>query len=106
MDESLFDRIADVELSDLEKRLSELDPDELEVELSMGVLTLTFADDSKMVINSHRAARQIWMAADRQAWHFSPQSEGAAWRWRTERDELHATIVRLLSQKLGHAVTV
>jgi CyaY protein len=104
MDENLFDQIADRELAELERRLMEVDPDELEVELSMGVLTITFADDSKLVVNSHRAARQIWMAAFRQAWHFSPKEEGDGHAWRTEKEELRATLRRLLAQKLGHEV--
>jgi CyaY protein len=106
MDEHLFDRIADAELTELERRLGEIDPDELEVELSMGVLTLTFADDSKAVINSHRAAREIWMAAFRQAWHFAPHPEGKGYVWRTAKDELRQALGEVLSKKLGRAVQV
>jgi len=106
MDEVLFDRIADEELSTLERVLLEIDPDEIDVELAMGVLTVTFADGGKLVVNSHRAAGQIWMAAFRQAWHFSPHEEAGRWQWRTEKDELRATLSRLLSDKLGHAVAV
>ena len=38
-----FDQIADAELRFLESKLGEFDPDEVEVELSQGVLTLTLA---------------------------------------------------------------
>src|SRR5438128_646165 len=106
MDESLFDQIAEVELQDLERKLSEVDPDELDVELSMGVLHLTFADEAEFVINSHRAARQIWMAALRQAWHFDPKEEAGRYAWRTPKDELRATLSRLLATKLGHPVAL
>ena len=34
------------------------------------VLTLTFADRKKAVINTQRPTRQIWVAANARAWHF------------------------------------
>ncbi len=101
-----FDQIADAELTYLEKRLGDFDPDELEVELSQGVLTLTLGDDSKIVVNSHHAAGEIWMAAYRQAWHFAPKEEGGRVEWRTAKEELRATLARILSEKLGRDVRV
>ncbi len=99
-----FDQIADSELQYLERVLGDFDPDELEVELSQGVLTLTLADDSKIVVNSHHAAGEIWMAAYRQAWHFAPREEGGRVEWRTAKDELHQTLARILAERLGHDV--
>ena len=99
-----FDQIADAELRHLESALGELDPDELEVELSQGVLTLTLAGDAKIIVNSHHAAGEIWMAAFRQAWHFAPKEEGGRVEWRTTRDELHATLSQILKEKLGRDV--
>ena len=98
-----FDQIADAELRHLEKVLGELDPDEIEVELSQGVLTLTLADDSKVVVNSHHAAGEIWMAAFRQAWHFAPHEGGAGGRveWKTAKEELRATLGRILASAWG-----
>src|SRR3954466_7599978 len=84
------DKIADAELRHLEKSLGEIDPDELDVELSQGVLTGTFSDGQKLIINSHHAAGQIWMAAFRTAWHFSPKEEGGRVEWRTVKDELRS----------------
>jgi CyaY protein len=101
-----FDIIADTELHHLERVLGEFDPDELEVELSQGVLTLTLADDSKIVVNSHHAAGEIWMAAYRQAWHFAPKEEGGRIEWRTSKDELRSTLGRILGEKLHREVTL
>lgn len=99
-----FDQIADLELRFLEGKLADLDPDELEVELSQGVLTLTLGDDNKIVVNSHHAAGEIWMAAFRQAWHFAPKEEGGKVEWRTQKDELRTTLSRILSEKIGRDV--
>jgi CyaY protein len=104
--EAEFDRVADAELHAIEKSLSLVDPDELDVELSQGVLTLTLADDQQIIVNSHRAAGQIWMAAFRTAWHFSPKQEGDVLAWRTEKDELRATLKRVLTEKLGKTIVV
>ena len=56
MDPELYDQIADAELHHLEKALGNVDPDEVDVDLSQGVLTLELADGEKVIINSHRAA--------------------------------------------------
>lgn len=104
MDEALFDRIADEELRHLESKLGALDPDEVEVDVSSGVLTLTLGGGGTVVVNSHRAARQIWLAAFRRAWHFTPARDGDTWRWRTETDDLRATLGKLLGDKLGRRV--
>jgi CyaY protein len=104
--EDHFDQIADAELRHLEKMLGDLDPDELEVELSQGVLTLSLADGQRVVINSHHAAGEIWMAAFRQAWHFAPHEESGRVEWRTTKDELRSTLARLLSERLGREIRV
>jgi CyaY protein len=106
MDPELYDRIADAELHALEHALSEIDPDEVDVDLSQGVLTLEFSDGDKVVVNSHRAAGEIWMAAFRQAWHFGPRDESGKWVWRTANAELRQTLREVLSKKLGHTVEV
>lgn len=102
--EDRFDRIADAELRYLEKILGELDPDEVEVELSQGVLTLGMADGQRVIINSHHAAGEIWMAAFRQAWHFAPREADGRITWHTAKEELRPTLAKLLSEKIGREV--
>lgn len=101
LDEEGFDRIAEAELLALERTLGESDPDELDVELSHDVLRLTLGDGQEIVINRHRAARQIWMAAMRRAWHFSPVAEEGSWKWRAGEGELHIVLNDLLRSRLG-----
>jgi CyaY protein len=106
MDEAKFDKIADEELRYLERTLGDFDPDELEVDLASGVLTLTLADGGKIVVNSHRAAGQIWMAGFRTAWHFSPVEQGGGYAWRTATEELRSALARVLSQHLKRAIQI
>jgi CyaY protein len=100
MDESSFDRIARDEMRHLEDAFAEVDPDDVEVSVSDGVLRLDLRDGTKIVINSHRAAGQIWMAAVASAWHFDPGTDG---RWVASKsgDELHSTLARLVRERIG-----
>jgi CyaY protein len=103
MDEAEFDRAAREELHALEDAFSDIDPDDVEVTTSDGVLRLDLRDGTRIVINSHRAARQIWMAAIASAWHFDPSSEGT-WRVPRTGEELRPTLARVISERIGLAV--
>jgi len=100
IDESRFDELADVALRRLDVALNELDG--LEADLESGILTIEFPDGTRFVVNSHRAARQIWMAAASRAWHF----DAVEGRWiatRTQED-LWGCLSAQLSDKLGRRV--
>jgi CyaY protein len=105
MDDAEFDRIARDELHHLEDALSDVDPDECEVSTSDGVLRLDLRDGTRVVINSHRAARQIWMAAVSTAWHFDPV-DPETWRATKTGEDLRPTLARLLADRIGLAVAL
>jgi CyaY protein len=100
--EQEFERVADAALQALDRALGDLDG--LEVSLQMGIITLEFPDGVKYIINSHRAARQIWMAAERNAWHFDYRAADARWVAAKTGDELWATVEAVTSRKVGRAV--
>lgn len=100
--EPAFERAAEETLTALETALVDLDG--LEVSLQMGILSLEFADGTKYVVNSHRAAKQIWMAAERNAWHFDLDLANKRWLASKSGDELRATIAAVVSRKLGRAI--
>lgn len=100
MPESTFDRLAEATLARLVEALGALE--ELDVDLSQGVLTVKFEDGRRYVINSHRAARQIWMAADASAWHFD--WDGARWLSTRSKEELWALVGERLSARLGRPI--
>ena len=103
MDEASFDLVARDELRHLEDAFSEVDPDDVEVSTSDGVLRLDLRDGTKIVINSHRAARQICMAAVATAWHFDPGSDGK-WHAAKSGDELRSTVQRVVRERIGVVV--
>src|SRR5262245_37788742 len=86
LSEQDFERFADRDLHRLETALGDLD--NVEVDLSSGILTLEFDDGVKYVVNSHRAAKQIWMAAERSAWHFDFIDAEHRWVAKKTGDEL------------------
>jgi CyaY protein len=100
MDDDTFDRAAREELGAIENAFTDIDPDDVEVSTSDGVLRLDLRDGTKIVINSHRAARQIWMAAVASAWHFDPTETGT-WIAAKSGEELRATLVRLVRERIG-----
>jgi CyaY protein len=100
MDETSFDGVARDELHEIEDAFADVDPDDVEVTTSDGVLRLDLRDGTRIVINAHRAARQIWMAAVASAWHFDPSGDGT-WRASKTGEELRPTIARLVRERIG-----
>lgn len=104
--EAEYDALALPELAALIRALDALDVSGIQPELEGDVLNVEFEDGTRFVINSHRAARQIWMAADRSAWHFDFVPAGARWLAKKNGDELWSTLGRLLSNKLSQSVSL
>jgi len=104
--ESDYDAVAAPELQRLIARLDDLTDDSVEAELASDILTIEFSDGTRYVLNSHRAARQIWLSAERSAWHFDYLASSKSWIAAKSGDELWATLTRLLSAKLGAAVSL
>jgi CyaY protein len=105
VDDKTFDALARDELREIEDRLAEVDPDDIEITTSDGILKLQLRDGTTIVINSHRAARQIWMAAVASAWHFDPGADGK-WVAAKSGDELRATITGVVKQRIGLDVSL
>jgi len=103
LSEAEYEARAFPELRALLGALDKLD-EPIEAELESDILTIEFGDGTRYIINSHRAARQIWMAADRSAWHFDWVDDRGAWIASKTADELWATIARVIGEKLGRAV--
>lgn len=104
--EETYRKLASATLSQLVNALDRLSlrlGEIFEVELSNDILTLEFADGVRFVINSHRAAQQIWMAANTSAWHFNPVVDGG-WVCSKTGETLRAVLTTQLSAKLGQNV--
>src|SRR2546421_12730732 len=102
MDEREFAKRADEALERIEAAL-EATGVEADVELKEGgVLEIEFEDGSRMVINRHGAARELWVAARAGGFHF--RWDGTAWRDTREGAELFAALAKLASAPSGRRV--
>ncbi|MBX3203922.1 MAG: iron donor protein CyaY [Labilithrix sp.] len=79
MDEPRYQRLADDALAKLEAMLEDVDADDVDVERAGDVITLTFRDGKKCVVNTQRPTRQIWLAANARAWHFGYDESTSRW---------------------------
>jgi CyaY protein len=102
MNEAEFDRLASATLQAIEQRLEASGVDADFEQKEGGVLEVEFADGSKLIVNRHAAAREIWLAARSGGFHF--RWDGSAWRDTRDGTELFAALSRAASQQAGHAV--
>lgn len=102
MDETEFNTRAERVLQQIETALENC-PADLDFELQAGgVLEVEFANGSKIIVNRHGVAREIWVAARSGGFHFR-WSEG---NWVDTRDgeELFSKLSRLVGEQAGQVL--
>ncbi|MFA6312572.1 MAG: iron donor protein CyaY [Sterolibacterium sp.] len=107
MDDREFNAYADAMLAKIEQALESCAV-ELDFEIRPGgVIELEFDNGSKIIVNRHTAAREIWVAAKSGGYHFRRDESGQE-RWLGTRDgaELLAALARCISEQAGVAVTL
>src|SRR5512134_762590 len=102
LDESQFEARSDAALEALERALEGAGV-EADFELKGGgILELEFDDGSKIIVNRHGAAREIWVAARSGGFHY--RWDGAAWRDTRDGAELFDALSKLVSSQLGRGI--
>lgn len=102
MDDKEFNGLADAMLARIEAALEACDAD-IDFELAPGgVLEIEFADRSKIIVNRHGVAREIWIAARAGGFHF--RWDGTQWRDTRDGAELMNKLSALASQQAGERV--
>ncbi|MBX3227435.1 MAG: iron donor protein CyaY [Labilithrix sp.] len=79
MDDKDYRHLADEALKHIEAMLEDVDADDVDVERAGDVVTLTFKNKQKCVINTQRPTRQLWLAANARAWHFDYDATTKRW---------------------------
>ena len=102
MTASDFEHVAQATLRQIEAALDASGTDADIEATGDGVLELTFEDSSKIIVNRHSAAREIWVAARAGGFHF--KWDGSSWRDTRDGSELFASLSRLVSAQSGEAV--
>ena len=104
MTDSEFEALAGDALAALERALEAALPGADVQSKAAGVLEIEFEDCSKMVINRHGAAREIWVAARSGGFHF--RYDGSRWRDSRDGKELFAAVAGLASLQSGAPVSL
>jgi CyaY protein len=104
MTDTEFEALAETTLAAVERTVEAAGLDiDLQVK-GAGVLELEFQDGSKMIVNRHAAAREIWVAAKAGGFHF--RHDGKAWRDTRDGGELFAALSKLVSAQGGAPVNL
>jgi CyaY protein len=97
LDEAEFNQAAGATLAYIEQVLEGADLDfETPAE---GIIEVEFDDGSKIIINRHGVAREIWVAARSGGFHFKPQDAG--WADTKSGEPLYDKLAALIAAQGG-----
>jgi len=97
MNESDFHRAVDAVLARVESAVESCDT--LDVDLESGILTISCADGTRVIVNRQTPNREIWVAARSGGFHFRMR-EGE-WRDTRSDEELFASLARIVASQCG-----
>jgi CyaY protein len=66
-----------------------------------GMITLTFANRSQIIINLQKPLHEVWMAARAGGFHYQYDGDGAAWMDTKGQGEFFANLSRYASEQSG-----
>jgi CyaY protein len=104
MDESTYERLARDAFHRVLDLFEPIDAEDAEVEPSGDVIRIDLRGGQRIVMNTQRPARQIWLAGGQQAWHFSYDAERASWLDDKGRGELFETLRAIVQNAGGPAL--
>ena len=104
MNEAEFNALAELELAHLESLLEACSID-FDYELKPGgIVELEFDNGSKIIVNRHSAASEIWLAAKSGGFHFKP--EGGRWVGTRDGADFYSVLSRCMSEQAGEPVSL
>lgn len=102
MNDNEFNELADATLTQIETALERSGADLDFAMVSDSVLEIEFADRSKIIVNRHDAAKEIWVAARSGGFHY--RWDGSRWQDTRSEEELMAALSRLISEQAREPV--
>ncbi|HJN75046.1 MAG TPA: iron donor protein CyaY [Myxococcota bacterium] len=102
MTEQEFRRFVRDVLTDLFDQIDELDTDESDPVLSDGVVKVDFERGGTFVLSQQVPVQELWLSANRRAWHF--RYEDGAWLERDSGEAMLPLLSGLFAEKLGLVV--
>lgn len=105
MDESEFNQRVDDILVQIEDAIEEAGAN-IDYETAGGILTLSFEDDSKIIINRQTPVRQIWVAARQGGFHFVYNDDADQWQLEGGEQELFTALSQYCSEQAGEPIEI
>jgi CyaY protein len=117
MDESEFHKRVDAILAVVESAMDNTESD-IDAELNGGILSLTFENGSKIIINRQTPNREIWVAAKSGGFHFryeeqpahvdqhanSPRQKLVSWHNTRTGESLAELLTRVVTEQAGEVI--
>jgi CyaY protein len=105
MTESEFHQRVDAILDAIEAVFDGVEAD-VDSERNGGVLTLTFENDSKVIVNRQTPNREIWVAAKSGGFHFRFDRERDCWVNTRSTETLSENLTRVVSEQAENVIYV
>lgn len=102
MNDSEFHQLADELLSEIEQTIDNYEGGaDIDCEINGGVMTLTFENNSKIIINRQEAFHQVWLATRAGGYHFDWKDE----QWICDRSggEFLTMLAHAITEQSGEA---
>jgi CyaY protein len=103
MDESEFNQRVDDILVQIEDAIEDSGAD-IDYETAGGILTLSFEDDSKIIINRQTPVRQIWVATRQGGFHFVYHDKTEQWQLEGGKQDLFAALSQFCTEQAGEPI--
>jgi len=103
MTESEFNQRVDDILVRIEDAVDASGAD-VDYETAAGILTLSFADGSKLIVNRQTPLRQIWVATRAGGFHYDYDAERDLWVRDSDAEELFAGLSAHCTAQAGEPV--
>ena len=79
IDEGRYNQLASQAFKRIVAAADQVDPDALETDATGDMVTLTASSGEKCIVNTQRAARQLWVAGKSQGIHFGYDEPSGRW---------------------------
>lgn len=102
MDEQRYQELVRDAFARITRAFDDVDPDQADLDSAGDVISIVCRDGVKLVLNTQRPTRQIWLAGHARAWHFDWDEASGTWRDPRRGDaELFATLRELVREHAG-----
>jgi CyaY protein len=102
MDDARYEQLAVDTLNRVVDLFEDVEPEDADVDPTGDVIRIALRNGAQIVVNTQRAAHQIWLAGGQRGWHFSYDEPGERWLDdRGQGEELFATLRALVRDAIG-----